>query len=102
MMDNTPIPRRSNIESGPLNQPSRNTDNPHKPTIADPVETTVSHKGPSNNNAGEYTKMKGTRYLAMPMRADSTAVAMGEVPAMAAAAKDAKATGGVMVETTPK
>ena len=38
----------------------------------------------------------------MPTLVDSTAVAMGGVLAMAAAAKDANATGGVMVETTPK
>ena len=41
-------------------------------------------------------------YLAMPTRADSTAVIMGFVPAMAAAAKAARATGGVIDDTTPK
>ncbi len=38
----------------------------------------------------------------MPTRVDSKAVAMGGVRAIAAPAKAASATGGVMVETTPK
>ena len=37
--------------------------------------------------------MNGTMYLAMPTRADSTAVAIAGAPAMAAAAKEANATG---------
>ena len=51
------------------------------------------------DNAGE---MNGARYLAMPTRVDSMAVAIGGVLAIAAAANEASATGGVMVETTPK
>ena len=41
-------------------------------------------------------------YLAIPTLLDSKAVAMGGDFAMAAPAKDANATGGVIDDTTPK
>ena len=47
-------------------------------------------------------KANGTMYFAIPTLLDSTAVAIGGDLAIAAPAKDANATGGVIVETTPK
>ena len=58
--------------------------------------------GPCINNEGLYTNAKGTMYFAIPTLLDSTAVAIGGDFAIAAPANEAKATGGVIVETTPK
>ena len=105
--NNSPIapmskPNRWSDGNLPRYQPSIANDNTHRPDKACTAEIMVNHNGPTNSKDGLYTKIKGARYLAMPTLVDSTAVAMGGVLAMAAAAKDANATGGVMVETTPK
>ena len=62
----------------------------------------IRSSSPNSNNVGEITKRNGTTYAVHPNRMETKPVVIGSAFVNVAAAKAARAMGGVIIDIMPK